>query len=114
MLPDDKPAFSVKVPNTHTVDELKKEIRHSLTPELDPFHWRMLSLYHINVKFDESGDQGYLKTVRDIYQDLCNDNSGRRKPLDEWRELSTIEGGFPKSVLHIFVLPPPSESINCG
>lgn len=109
VLPDDKPAFPIEIRSTRTVGALRRAIKLEMAQTLhivDAVDARDLLLYHINVKFDESGKQEHLEEVRKIFQDLSN-----REPLSYWQGLSKINDGFPEDMLHILVVHRPGEPL---
>jgi len=87
--------FPVTIDETESVGALKDHIKKST--RWPPFY--KLTLYKFEVKFEESGK--HLEAVQKISQNLSEQTS-----LDSWMELSPIEGGFPKGMLHILVRPP--------
>lgn len=103
---DDVNLFPIKIDDADPVGWLSQEIKEN-SQTLATVDARTLELYHINVRLDETGSQKHLKEAQKIGQDL-----GSRTPLEPWRELSSIGGGFPEGMLHILVVPPPGEPIH--
>jgi len=104
-IPGDPSTFSVSIDETELVDNLKKKIRAEMGQELEHVAVAKLTLYHVNIKFDESDE--HITQANEVFQDLS-----KHTRLREWGKLSEIEGGFPEGFLHILVHFPPSESIH--
>jgi hypothetical protein len=112
LLEGDYDPFSVKIDETESVDALKKAIKAENSATFEGVDARGLKLYHVNFKYDESDEQGSITQVNAVLQGLSNN-----KPLSALRELSDIEEGFPKGMVHILARLPPGESIHsrtCG
>ena len=108
-LANDSRPFSIKVDDATTVDELKKKIKEENPVDLKDIDARSLNLYHVNLKFDDPVEDGHITQANKAFQDLS-----KCKQLKPHFELSTIEHGFPKGMLHILVQTPEGESIDCG
>jgi len=104
----DADIFSVDIDQTKSVDHLKDEIKTKQQSKLDHIAAADLTLYHVNIKFDESDEQQHITRANEVFQDLS-----KHKPLSSSLKLSTIKGGFGFSdgFLHILVQLPPSESL---
>jgi len=109
-IPGDHSTFAVKIDGDEDVNDLKDKIKAKKHPTLTHVAADELTLYHVNIEFDESGK--HITRANEVFQDLS-----QHTPLREWHTLSGIEKGFPKGFTHILVQLLPSESIHsraCG
>lgn len=100
-----KHAFSIKIPNTDNIDELKKLIRKEKSPELDTFAADKLELWKVNIPVSE------LATL---------DKNFDNKYIEKERlfPFSDIEDIFPnppdRKHLHIIVQTPTTPKLQPG
>ena len=107
LISDDDNIFPIEIDETELVGSLKLKIKKQNPQTLATIDARSLALYHINVKFDGTGPRKHLEEAQKIGQEL-----GNRAPLEPWRKISRIGGGFPEDMLHILVVIPPGEPIH--
>ena len=111
-MPGNHSTFAVKIEEDEDVNDLKTKIKAEKGVELENVAVDKLTLYHVNIEFDESDE--HITRANEIFQDLSDH---KQLKLQEWRTLSEIGRGFPKGFLHVLVQHPPSESIHsraCG
>jgi len=106
----EKSAFPVKINNTQSVGDLKKEIREQKAPEFNSFAPDKLKVYKLNIAIS---DPDYPKVQADI--------SGKKFECNETDKLEPVVGlseyfgdSNPpkKSAIHIVVVTPQSKSID--
>jgi hypothetical protein len=105
----EKNPFSVKIDESQSVDDLMKAIKKKNSVTLAGVDAKNLMVYHFNLEPDKSDKQKLITQASEISKDLS-----KYKPLSPLRELSTIEEGFPKGILHILVQSESIDSRTCG
>lgn len=98
--------FSVTVPTTSSLTDLKKEIKKS-TPLLNDFLPLQLTLYRVNI---DTTNNDYIDEVKSLVQNPAN--------LQEIHPLSLVGMEFPEQPnlllrkIHILVVPSLRESLD--
>lgn len=106
MLPDDRPAFSVNIQSTRTVDALKDAIKHKMTPVLNAFPARDLRLYQIDL---DGSNRNYIKDVKRLAQK--SNQEQELNPLTMLQKVITEPPDPRRERIRILVLPPACESL---
>ncbi|KAG0060879.1 hypothetical protein BGZ89_011907, partial [Linnemannia elongata] len=95
-------AFSVKIPSTDTVDDLKDHIKTKKSPEFDDVAADKLTLWRVSIPDDEDHD--------DIPVVLDNVIIKDQKKLRATRELSDVwKDKPPKGTIHVIIRRPPQK-----
>jgi len=103
-----RPAFSVKIDKTETVDDLKEAIKTKVTQALDGVEANALTLYQVNI--DASDMEKAIVEAEIRFQGLKN-----LTRLSEAKTLEGVIGSSPPPIerIHILVQAPGSKSIYC-
>ncbi|KAK5809582.1 hypothetical protein F5H01DRAFT_381910 [Linnemannia elongata] len=95
-------AFSVKIPSTDTVDDLKDHIKTKKSPEFDDVAADKLTLWRVSIPDDEDHDEIPVVLDNVIIKD--------QKKLRATRELSDVwKDKPPKGTIHVIIRRPPQE-----
>jgi hypothetical protein len=103
IIPDGNPAFSVRIDDTETVDDLKGAFKDRTKPKLDAFAAYTLTLYYIDV--DLSSEEQYIERV----------NHPGLEELEAGDTLTEVFEPFSRRI-HILVQPPGVSQLTqeCG
>jgi hypothetical protein len=105
LLEGDPVSFTVEIDEARNVSSLKDAIRSKNPVTLATVDANDLTLYHVNLKYDEKLD----KKARD---EQVNEALKDVDPLESLRKLSSLEDEFPDHLVHIIARLPPGESID--
>ena len=107
MLPDDKPAFSVNIQSTRTVDALKDAIKLKMAPVLNAIPARDLRLYQIDL---DGTNRNYIKDVKRLAQE--SNQKQELNPLAMLQKVITEPPDPRRQRVRILVLPPACKSLD--
>jgi hypothetical protein len=104
LLEGDPVSFTVEIDEARNVSSLKDAIRSKNPVTLATVDAKDLTLYHVNLKYDEKLDKkAHDEQVNEALKDV--------DPLESLRKLSSLEDEFPGHLVHIIARLPPGESI---